>query len=144
MKPIWKLLLFNRKWMNIYMLYTWHTSFELQYEKAYYGKCPKISKTKVTDKMISANSADPDQTLIRVYTVCHSTILGNICIINTIYCDWQIDICKQCRPRSDCSWRIRVYTVCHFTISGNICLINTIHPQIHRNKVFEILGHLLY
>ena len=31
---------------------------------------------------------------------------------------WQNGICKQCRPRSDCSWRsnlISVYTVCHAT-----------------------------
>ena len=28
----------------------------------YYGKCPKNSNTKVSDKMIYANSADPDQT----------------------------------------------------------------------------------
>ena len=27
-----------------------------------YGKCPKNSNTKVSDKMIYANSADPDQT----------------------------------------------------------------------------------
>ena len=27
-----------------------------------YGKCSKISNTKVSDKMIYANSADPDQT----------------------------------------------------------------------------------
>ena len=27
-----------------------------------YGKCPKISNTKVSDKVIYANSADPDQT----------------------------------------------------------------------------------
>ena len=27
-----------------------------------YGKCPKISKTKVSDKMTNANSADPDET----------------------------------------------------------------------------------
>ena len=26
-----------------------------------YGKCPKISNTKVPDKMTYANSADPDQ-----------------------------------------------------------------------------------
>ena len=26
-----------------------------------YGKCPKISYTKVSDKMAYANSADPDQ-----------------------------------------------------------------------------------
>ena len=30
--------------------------------KTVYGKCPKISNTKVSDKMIYANSADPDQT----------------------------------------------------------------------------------
>ena len=42
-----------------------------------YGKCPKISYTNVSDKVAYANSADPDLTapssLIRVYTVCHST-----------------------------------------------------------------------
>ena len=27
-----------------------------------YGKCPKISYTKVSDKMACANSVDPDQT----------------------------------------------------------------------------------
>ena len=27
-----------------------------------YGKCPKISNAKVSDKMPYANSADPDQT----------------------------------------------------------------------------------
>ena len=27
-----------------------------------YGKCPKISNTKMSDKMTYANSADPDQT----------------------------------------------------------------------------------
>ena len=27
-----------------------------------YSKCPKISNTKVSDKMSYANSADPDQT----------------------------------------------------------------------------------
>ena len=44
-----------------------------------YTKCPKISNSKVSNKMTYANSANPDQTapegssLIRVYTVCHST-----------------------------------------------------------------------
>ena len=28
----------------------------------YYGKCPKNSNTKVSDKMTYANSVDPDQT----------------------------------------------------------------------------------
>ena len=28
----------------------------------YYSKCPKISNTKVSDKMAYANSTDPDQT----------------------------------------------------------------------------------
>ena len=27
-----------------------------------YGKCPKISYTKTSDKMVCANNADPDQT----------------------------------------------------------------------------------
>ena len=45
---------------------------------AKYGKCPKNSNTKVSDKMTYTNSVDPDQTapsgaVIRVYTVCHST-----------------------------------------------------------------------
>ena len=31
-------------------------------KKNEYGKCPKISNTKVSDKMPYANSADPDQT----------------------------------------------------------------------------------
>ena len=43
----------------------------------YYGKCPKNSYSKVSSKMVYANSADPDQTapegLIRGYTFCHST-----------------------------------------------------------------------
>ena len=44
-----------------------------------YDNCPKISYTKVADKMAYANSADPDQTalkehLIRVYIVCHFTM----------------------------------------------------------------------
>ena len=30
--------------------------------KTRYGKCPKISNTKVSDKMTCANSANPDQT----------------------------------------------------------------------------------
>ena len=42
------------------------------------GKCPKILYTRISDKMAYANSADPDQTfrssLIKVYTVCHSTL----------------------------------------------------------------------
>ena len=42
-----------------------------------YGKCGKISNTKVSDKMTYPNNADQAQTapcsLIRVYTVCHST-----------------------------------------------------------------------
>ena len=28
----------------------------------YYGKCPKISNIKVSDKMANANNADPEQT----------------------------------------------------------------------------------
>ena len=31
-------------------------------EILWYGKCPKISNTKVSEKMTYANSADPDQT----------------------------------------------------------------------------------
>ena len=43
-------------------------SFYFQQEKAVYGKFPKISNTKVHDKMTYARSS-----LIRVYSVCHST-----------------------------------------------------------------------
>ena len=32
------------------------------YHNVKYGKCPKISYTKVANKMAYANSADPDQT----------------------------------------------------------------------------------
>ena len=32
------------------------------YYEEEYGKCPKISNTKLSDKMTYANSADPDQT----------------------------------------------------------------------------------
>ena len=40
-----------------------------------YGKCLKILYTKASDKMIYANSAYPDRSsLIRVFTVCHSTV----------------------------------------------------------------------
>ena len=46
--------------------------------KKTYGNCPKILYTVVSDKMAYANNVDPDQTarssLIRVYTVCHSTL----------------------------------------------------------------------
>ena len=54
---------------------------------------------------------------------------------------------KQCRPRSDCSWRsslIRVYTVCHFMKYRNNCLEKQNLGQKVWSKVFEILGHLLY
>ena len=43
--------------------------------KLHYRNVPKFS-----DRQVCANSADPDQTLIRVYTVCHS-----VCIVWTHY-----------------------------------------------------------
>ena len=53
-------------------------SLQILCVKMVYGKCPKISNIKVSEKMTYANSADPHQTapeggLIRVYIVCHST-----------------------------------------------------------------------
>ena len=36
-----------------------------------YGKCPKISNTKVSDKMVFANSADPNQ----------AALLGLCCLL---------------------------------------------------------------
>ena len=41
-----------------------------------YGKCPKISDTKVYDKMIHANNADPDPTALEeARTVCSGSAL---------------------------------------------------------------------
>ena len=34
------------------------------YSKRYYGKCPKILYTKISDKMAYANSVDPNQTAL--------------------------------------------------------------------------------
>ena len=54
-------------------------------------------------------------------------------------------ICKQCRSRSDCSWRsslIRVYTVCYSTILRNNCVKKQNLGKKVWNKLFEILGHL--
>ena len=36
--------------------------FQSPLKRNIYGKCPKISYTKVPNKMACANSADPDQT----------------------------------------------------------------------------------
>ena len=48
-----------------------------------YGKCPKILNTKVSDKMIYVNSADPDQTAVwpgsKLFAIPLS-ILRNNCI----------------------------------------------------------------
>ena len=33
-----------------------------RYKYLYYGKCPKNSNTKASDKMTYANNVDPDQT----------------------------------------------------------------------------------
>ena len=74
---------------------------------------------------------------------------------------WLNIICKQCRPRSDCSWRsslIRVYTVCHsikyfkkqLHKKQNLCKPPPPPPppkkkkkkKIICNKIFKILGKL--
>ena len=44
-----------------------------------YGKCPKISYTKVSGKIAYGNSADPDQTALSVFAIPLS-ILRNYCI----------------------------------------------------------------
>ena len=56
-----------------------------------YGKCPKISNTKVSDKMTYVNSADPDQTAPEEAVWSGSTlfaiplsILSNRCIKSKI------------------------------------------------------------
>ena len=46
-----------------------------------YGKCPKISNTKVFDKMAYANSVDPGSTLFAIPL----GILGNNCIKSKIW-----------------------------------------------------------
>ena len=50
------------------------TVFPEQTEKCIdrYRKCPKISFTKLSDKMAHANRSDWSS-LFRIYTVCHST-----------------------------------------------------------------------
>ena len=57
-------------------------------------------------------------------------------------------MCKQFRPRSDCSWRsslTRVYTICHSTMyfKKQLYIKHKLGQKVW-NKVFEILGHLLY
>ena len=43
-------------WVIVFFIFP-----EFHFLFPYYGKCPKISYTKVSDKMAYANSADPDQ-----------------------------------------------------------------------------------
>ena len=55
-------------------------------------------------------------------------------------------MCKRCRPRSDCrSNLIRGYTVCHFPkyFKKQLHKSNSLARKVW-NKVFEILGFLLY
>ena len=51
--------------MSFYILYSflYHIYMYMYIENMIiiYAKCPKISNTKVSDKMTYANSADPDQ-----------------------------------------------------------------------------------
>ena len=47
-----------------------------------YGKCPKISYTKLSDKMAYANSVDPDQPGSILFAI-PLGILGNNCIKKT-------------------------------------------------------------
>ena len=51
----------------------WPASFCFLSQQQFYGKCPKISYTKGSDKMAYTISADPDQTAPWVYNDCHST-----------------------------------------------------------------------
>ena len=46
----------------MYLSTTGNSPFAILIHLSKYGKCPKISYTKVADKMAYANSADPDQT----------------------------------------------------------------------------------
>ena len=46
--------------MSFYILYSFLYHIYM-YMIIIYAKCPKISNTKVSDKMTYANSADPDQ-----------------------------------------------------------------------------------
>ena len=75
-----------------------------------YGKCPKISNTKVSDKMTYANSADPDQTAPEG---------GPVSSGSTLFAT----------PLS---------------ILNNRYIKSKLQDRLVWNKVFEILGHLLY
>ena len=70
-----------------------------------YGKCPKISYTKVSDKKAYANSVDPDQT----------APWG--AVSTSIWCKWLswIDVSLNLKSSSLRSSLIRVYIVCHST-----------------------------
>ena len=62
---------------------------------------------------------------------------------------WQNVTCKQCRPRSDCSWRsslIRVYTDCHSTkyFKKQLHKKQNLGKKSMEKKKFKILGHLPY
>ena len=70
------------------------------------GKCPKISNTKVSDKMTYTNSADPDQTAPEeAYTVCNCTQyfkkqlhkkqnLGQNCMELSVQIFWTFTVCE--------------------------------------------------
>ena len=49
----------------------------------FYGKCAKISYTKVSDKMAYANSADPDQTAPEILNILQTFAQNLYFILNT-------------------------------------------------------------
>ena len=63
--------------VNILTRITYHQPYQAginNTQNFHYSKCPKISYTNISDKMVYANSADPDQTAPEeVHIICHST-----------------------------------------------------------------------
>ena len=116
---------------------------------------------KFSDRQVLANSVDPDQTALRVYTVCNSIysfwnnysmdrppcwtfreitakILG-VRILWIFKMFRQTGLCKQCRPKWDSSKSslIRAFTVCH-----SVCIYRTHYcmVKLHRPDFGRITG----
>ena len=83
-RPWWSCWLYRWKiyswfpWWRLLCEYLTLYHMEVEFGRWDYHKCPKISDTRVSDKMVYANNADPDwecsfkSSLIRVFFVYHS------------------------------------------------------------------------
>ena len=86
-------------------------------------------------KLFEGNPTDisPQVSVLKYFTFLFSSEDFFSCTVNVLkFCTqsfWQNVLCKQCRPRSDCSWRsrlIRVYPVCPST--------KCFKKQLHKKK----------